>query len=161
MGTSVGTCMGDAGNGNAPSTFALADNPAVIAHLNMLQAIITRLASNSVQCKTWCLAIVSALFGFAGAMKSDAILAAAIIPIAIFGLVDAAYLAREKAYRELFNSLAEKIRNYTYSLSDSFSLKAPSNGKHYVAALKSWSVWPLYVGLVVVYALARTSGLLV
>ena len=31
-----------------------AENPAVIAHLNMLQAVITRLAGNSAQCKTWC-----------------------------------------------------------------------------------------------------------
>ncbi len=153
--------MGDAGYGKTPSTFAPADNPGVMAHLNMLQAVIARLAGNSVQCKTWCLAIVSALFGFAGAMKSDAILAAAIIPIAIFGLVDAAYLAQEKAYRELFNSLADKIRNNTYSLLDSFNLKAPANGGHYIAALKSWSVWPLYFGLVLVYALARMSGLLV
>jgi hypothetical protein len=31
-----------------------------IAHLNHMQAIITRLAGNSLQCKTWCLAIVGA-----------------------------------------------------------------------------------------------------
>ncbi len=152
--------MGGTENGGTPSAFALADKPAVIAHLNMLQAIIARLASNSVQCKTWCLAIVSALFGFAGAMKSDAILAAAIVPIVIFGLVDAAYLAQEKAYRGLFNSLVDGIRNNEYALLDSFNLKAPANSGHYLAALKSWSVWPLYVGLVLVYVLARMSGLL-
>ena len=58
-----------------PSAFYPADNAAVIAHLNYLQAIITRLAGNSAQCKTWCLAIVSALFSFAGAFKNDKIVA--------------------------------------------------------------------------------------
>src|SRR5216683_3919384 len=87
------------------SAFYPADNAAVIAHLNYLQAIITRLAGNSAQCKSWCLAIVSALFGFAGALKNDKIVAYAIIPIVIFCLVDAAYLGREKSYRELYNSV--------------------------------------------------------
>ena len=66
-----------------------AESPAVTAHLNMLQTVITRLAGNSAQCKTWCVTLVSALFGLAGAVKNERIAAAAIIPIAIFGLVDA------------------------------------------------------------------------
>ncbi len=142
------------------SLFYPADNPAVIAHLASLQAIITRLAGNSAQCKTWCLAIVSALFGFAGAMKNDRIVAAAIIPIVIFGLVDAAYLGREKAYRDLYNSLAAMVRNGTYTLADSFNLTTPANGGRFLSALKSWSVWPIYLGLVVAYVLIRAFGLL-
>jgi hypothetical protein len=67
----------------------------------MPYAIIIRFACNSSQCKTWCVAIVSALFGPAGATKSGRIAAAAIIPILVFGFVDAAYLANEKAYRDL------------------------------------------------------------
>jgi hypothetical protein len=78
------------------SAFYPADNASTIAHLNYLQAIITRLAGNSAQCKTWCLAIVSALFGFANATKNDKIVAVAVIPIVIFYLVDAAYLGRER-----------------------------------------------------------------
>jgi hypothetical protein len=142
------------------SEFYPADNPAVIAHINVLQSIITRLASNSAQCKTWCLAIVSALFGFSGAMKNDRIVAAAIIPIVIFCLVDAAYLGREKAYRELYNSAVAKIRDGTYALSDCFDLSPAASGRHFISALGSWSIWPIYLGLVVAYALARTSGLL-
>src|SRR5262245_52554560 len=83
-----------------------ASDTAVIAHLNMMQSIITRLAGNSAQCKTWCLAIVSAIIGLAGATKNGSIVAVAIIPIVILGLVDAAYLATERAYRSLFNSAA-------------------------------------------------------
>jgi hypothetical protein len=147
-------------NEKITSAFYPADNPAIIAHLNSLQAIITRLAGNSAQCKTWCLAIVSTLFALAGATKNDKIVAAAIIPIVIFGLVDAAYLGREKAYRELYNSVSANVRNGTYTLSDCFNLTPRDNGGNFGSALRSWSVWPVYLGLIVAYALVRTSGLL-
>src|SRR5437867_5931753 len=117
------------------SAFFPADNPAVIAHLNYLQAIITRLAGHSAQCKTWCLAIVSALFGFAGALKNDRIVACAIIPIVIFCLVDAAYLAREKRYRELYNSIVKNVRAGTHARANWFDLTPPGGGGHYFKAL--------------------------
>ena len=117
----------------------------------MLQAVITRLAGNSAQCKTWCVTIVSALFGLAGATKSPSIAAVAIIPIAVFGFVDAAYLANEKAYRDLYNAIAGKIRGGTYALADFANLNAPADAGHYVWGLSSWSVWPVYVGLFVAY----------
>ena len=98
------------------SPLAAAESTAATAHLNMLQAIITRLAGNSAQCKTWCVAIVSALFGLAGATKSGRIAVAAIVPILVFGFVDAAYLADERAYRVLYNRIVAKIRDNTYGL---------------------------------------------
>jgi hypothetical protein len=137
-----------------------AEHPAVIAHLNMLQAVITRLAGNSAQCKTWCVALVSALFGLAGATKSGRIAAAAIIPIAVFGFVDAAYLANEKAYRDLYNTIVGKIRDRSYGLADRFNLSAPTDAGHYILAVSSWSIWPVYLGLTIAYALVMLSGLL-
>ncbi len=142
------------------SPLAPAESPAVTAHLNMLQAVITRLAGNSAQCKTWCVTIVSALFGLAGAVRNERIAAAAIIPIAIFGLVDAAYLANEKAYRDLFNSIANKIRGGVYTLADFADLSAPPDTGHYLWGLSSWSVWPVYIGLFVAYLIVLLSGLL-
>src|SRR4051795_3308307 len=82
------------------------NDPAAIEHLKMLQAIITRLAGNSAQCKTWCVTIVSAVVAFAGAMKQERLVALAILPILIFGFLDLAYLANERAYRDLYNSMA-------------------------------------------------------
>src|SRR5215467_10173513 len=109
------------------SPLAPAESTAVTAHLNMLQAIVTRLAGNSAQCKTWCVTIVSALFGLAGATKSGRIAVAAIIPILVFGFVDAAYLANEKAYRDLYNRIVARIRGNTYGLGDFGDLSAPSD----------------------------------
>src|ERR1700749_3735834 len=84
---------------STPSAFFPADNPAAIAHLNQVQAIIARLAGNSLQCKTWCLAIVGALFGLAGASKNPTVALIAIVPVLIFACIDAAYLENERAFR--------------------------------------------------------------
>ena len=152
--------MDDRAPEKAASPLEPANSPAAITHLNMLQAVITRLAGNSAQCKTWCVAIVSALFGLAGATKTGRIAAAAIIPIAVFGFVDAAYLANEKAYRDLYDTIAAKIRNRSYGLADFANLSAPADAGHYLWALASWSVWPVYIGLFVAYLIVLLSGLL-
>jgi hypothetical protein len=151
--------MSDHAVDHLPSPLATAESPAVIAHLTMLQSVVTRLAGNSAQCKTWCVAIVSALFGLAGAIRSERVAAAAIIPIAVFGLVDAAYLANEKAYRDLYNAVAGKIRSGNYGLIDFANLGAPVAAGHYVAALLSWSVWPVYLGLFVAYLIVLLARL--
>ena len=142
------------------SPLAPTESPAVTAHLSMLQVIVTRLAGNSAQCKTWCGVIVGALFVLAGITKSGRIAAAAIIPIVCFGFVDAAYLANERAYRDLYNRVVVRIRNRSYGLADYTDLTAPADAGHYFGALSSWSIWPVYLGLIVAYALALLSGLL-
>jgi hypothetical protein len=125
-----------------------------------LQAIITRLAGNSAQCKSWCLAIVSALFGFAGALKNDRIVACAIIPIVIFCLVDAAYLGREKSYRELYNSIVSNIRAGTYARANSFGLTPADGGGPYFKALSSCNNWPIYLALIAGYGGGWLDGIL-
>jgi hypothetical protein len=135
-------------------------DPAAIEHLRMIQAVITRLAGNSAQCKTWGITIVSAIIAFAGATRNESIVAVAIVPLAIFGFLDAAYLANERAYRGLYNDIAAKIRDGRYALSDRFVLGAPTGGGEYVRALRSWSVWPVYLGLIAAYLIVRLIGLL-
>ncbi len=83
-----------------------------------------------------------------------------IIPIVIFCLVDAAYLGREKSYRQLYNSVVTKIGAGTYARGDCFDLTPPAGTGHYSQALRSWSIWPIYLGLITGYALVRMSGLL-
>src|SRR5579864_2415829 len=57
------------------------DNPAVIEHLKMIQAIITRLAGNSALCKSWCITIVAAIVAYAGTVKQERLVALAVIPL--------------------------------------------------------------------------------
>jgi hypothetical protein len=135
-----------------------ADNPAVIAHINMLQGIINRLAASSGACKTWCLPLVAALLGLAGATHVPAIVTFALVPVVIFGGLDGMYLAQERAYRALYNDVVTAIRGGTYTLANVYEARAPVGFGEFVSALTSWSVYPVYLGLIVVYLVAQFSG---
>lgn len=87
-----------------------------IAHLTMLQGVITRMGANSFTLKA-----LAATFGSAAiaVIASSENLSpfypfAAMIPIIIFWLMDAQYLRLERAYRSLFDHVrkGEKIDPY-------------------------------------------------
>jgi hypothetical protein len=135
-----------------------ADNPAVTTHINLLQGIINRLAGNSSSCKTWCLALVSALLSLSGATHNPAVASAALVPVVIFGFVDTMYLAQEKAYRELYGRIVGNVQGKIYCLGDTFNATANRTLGHFFAALVSWSIWPIYGGLIIAYIVAAQRG---
>lgn len=135
-----------------------ADNPAVTAHITMLQGIITRLAANSASCKTWCLALVGASLSFAAGMHSPALAAFSIVPVLVFAILDSYYLAQERAYRHLYGVIADKIRDGSYARADAFEARAPLQPGAVIGAFASWSILPLYLGLLLAYGAAVWSG---
>jgi hypothetical protein len=135
-----------------------ADNPAAIAHINLLQGIITRLANNSGSCKTWCLTLVGALLSLAGATHVPALITFALVPVVIFGFLDTMYLAQEKAYRNLYKRVMTSIQGQTYALKDAFDAKASVGFNDFLNALRSWSVFPVYLGLIIVYFVSVKQG---
>jgi hypothetical protein len=138
-----------------------ADNPGVIAHINLLQGIINRLANNSAGCKTWCITLVAALLALAGATRAPAIVAFALIPVVVFGFLDSMYLAQERAYRGLYGRIVAAVRNGSYSRENVFDARAPIGGAGRVwSAFWSWAVWPVYLGLIVAYIIAALTGAL-
>jgi hypothetical protein len=140
------------------SLFWPADNPAVTTHLGLLQGIITRLANNSAACKTWCLTLVGALVSLGGATHSLATITFAVVPVLTLGFVDAMYLAQEKAYRDLYTRVVRTIRSRSYQLENAYEAHAPTSAGGFITACASWSVFPLYGGLVVAYSVAYYAG---
>jgi len=140
------------------STLWPADNPGVIAHLNLLQGIINRLANNSASCKTWCLTLVGALVGLAGATHQPGIVQFAALPVIIFGFLDTRYLAHERAYRTLFTDLARLVQAGAYPRSEAFTAEASTDVVDTICAFFSWSVAPVYVVLIAMYFIAFVSG---
>ena len=140
------------------ATLLTADNPAVTAHINLIQGIINRLANNSASCKTWCLTLVGALVSLAGATRAPGIITFALVPVMIFGFMDIMYLANEKAYRDLYNSQVALIRDGTYTRGHLYDAKAPVSITHIGAAFVSWSIWPVYGVLIAAYFVARYAG---
>jgi SLOG cluster3 family len=145
-------------NNSRASQLSPADNPAVVAHVSLLQGIINRLANNSASCKTWCLTLVAALLGLAGATHVPGIVAFALVPVVIFGLLDTMYLAQERAYRGLYDSITNRIRSRSYALDDAYEARAPLRFSGFSSALTSWSVFPVYLGLIITYLVAYLAG---
>jgi len=74
------------------------------AHLEMLQANIARMASNSFHLKGWSVLLVSALFAFAASdgARHDFVWIA-YFPATAFWILDAYFLRQELLFRELYD----------------------------------------------------------
>lgn len=139
------------------------DHPAFLAHMNMLQSIVTRLATSSASCKTWCMALVTALLSLAGSTHAPGLVPLALMPVVVFAFLDVSYLSQERWFRGQFAALAKKAGEGTYGHDDLFAVRTRTFLSSVWGALRacfSWSIWPVYGGLVVAYLWACKVGLL-
>ena len=76
-------------------------------HLEMVQGVISRMARNSVQMKTWTVSLVTAVFVFSGLSDDPHWLVAVggCIPIITFWFMDAKYLQLERCYVKLHDAI--------------------------------------------------------
>lgn len=72
-------------------------------HLQMLQAVITRMAGNSFLIKGWTLTIVAAVFALAIDGKQPSLAVVALLPAVGFWLLDSYYLRQERLFRALYD----------------------------------------------------------
>lgn len=76
-----------------------------IKHLELVQNIVNRMASNSFALKGWAVTLVSGVYALAG-NKMPCFLVAC-VPVVMFWFLDAYYLLQERLYRSLY----EKVQN--------------------------------------------------
>lgn len=74
-------------------------------HMEMIQAIITRMASNSFALKGWAVTLVAALFALASKDANQDYYQIAFIPVLVFWGLDAYYLWQERLFRALYNKV--------------------------------------------------------
>lgn len=136
-------------------------SPSVQIHLQILQSVIQRMASNSTSCKAWCITIVSAILALIADKEKPELAWLAVIPTALFLALDAYYLALEKACRDSYNSFVEKLHGGQARLEDVF-LVAPEGemSLHQLRALASFSVWGFYSSLALLIFLAKYTSCL-
>ena len=73
------------------------------------QNIITRMADNSRNCKTWCLTLVSAIAVWTFRVEQPCLLQFALLPSLMLWFLDAYYLHQERGFRTRYNALVEKL----------------------------------------------------
>ncbi|PSU01298.1 hypothetical protein [Photobacterium iliopiscarium] len=80
--------------------------PNKVKHLEFIQAVITRMNTNSFQIKGWCITIASALLAIYASNKNELFILIAIAPTFIFWLLDSYYLMQERKFRGLYKDIA-------------------------------------------------------
>lgn len=119
---------------------------AKIKHLEMIQAVIGRMAVNSFFIRGWSVALVSALFALAAKDAQRAFVVVSYFPCVIFWCLDAYYLSQERQYRSLY----EKVRNATTT---DFSMNARAAATDYdtwFSSLRSTPVVLLHSAIIAV-----------
>ena len=132
----------------------MSNSPNKLAHLDMIQRVIDRQASNSSNAKGWNVGLVSAIFFLSSASDGDAIAAIALLPSAMFWLLDAYYLHQERAFRSLY----DKVRS-TPEVDIDFSMQTdakPSGVPAFISPSVAWFHGPIF--LASLFAAAITVG---
>ncbi|MDJ0716141.1 MAG: hypothetical protein QNJ54_18255 [Prochloraceae cyanobacterium] len=82
-----------------------------IKHMEFVQAVIARMASNSFQIKGWSVTIVTALFALTGVTTKPIFILIALLPALSFWGLDAYYLRQERLFRKLYKNLQLSFEN--------------------------------------------------
>ncbi|BAY43706.1 hypothetical protein SAMD00079811_12870 [Scytonema sp. HK-05] len=152
--------MSNSGQQSQPSqpSKVTPDSNSVQSYLNILQGIITRMATNSANCKTWCVSLVSAILVVIADKNKPNYAWIALIPIVLFFLLDSYYLGQERNFREIYNNFVKELHSGEVVTDKLFVLKPPK-GMNVVNLLfsssLSFSVYPFYLTLVLTVIIAR------
>lgn len=121
---------------------------AVEAHLTMMQTVISRMATNSATCKSWCITLVSALLVVIMDKGRPEFLPIAVIPAILFLVLDGFYLIQEKLFRNSYEGFLDKLHLHELEEADLFAIKAKGtwHGELW-KAFKSFSIWPFYLAM--------------
>ena len=76
-----------------------------VKHLELIQAVINRLAQNSFSYKGWAITLVAALFALGAKESSPQYLLVALLPTIVFWGLDAYYLRQERLFRKFYDSV--------------------------------------------------------
>ena len=94
-------------------------NDKTIAHMNMIQGVITRLETNCFTLKAMAMTMAAALLAFLGSIENPNWIypTAVCLPVVVFWAMDAQYLRLGRAFRRLFNSVRKHETTAPFSMS--------------------------------------------
>ncbi|WP_373354497.1 hypothetical protein [Pseudoroseicyclus sp. CXY001] len=123
-----------------------------IAHLTMLQGVITRMGANSFTLKALSATFGSAAVAITATADNPSLYyaIAAFVPVLIFWLMDAQYLRYERAYRDLYEHVRKGEEIEAYSL-DAAPFMQDIRSVFRVAL--SWSVSLFYFAILISFGI--------
>jgi len=121
------------------------DLPSVRTHLEMMQGVINRMAANSRSCKFWCVTLVAATLVLVARTGDPMHALIALVPTGLFLVLDAYYLALERAFIKSQNGFVKKLHKGSLKADDVY--KVVPKGMELLAVAKclgSVSIWLFY-----------------
>lgn len=79
-----------------------------LKHLEFIQLVINRMASNSFLLKGWGVTLVAALFALAAKDSDKNYIVVAYFPVIVFWILDAYFLSQERRFRNLYDGVRAK-----------------------------------------------------
>ena len=133
-----------------------AESTSVQTHLKILQDVILRMAENSRACKVWCVTILSAGLILSVRVDRPAYVLVSLVPLLAFLMLDAYYLALERAFRGSYDSFVHKLARGELKTADLYVVKpAGSVTRIFFRSLRSFSICLFYGALVAAVVILR------
>lgn len=130
------------------------ENPAVQFHITMLQRIISRMANNSANCKTWTIMVVTTLLVLIVNQEQYKYIWICAIPIILFYILDCFYLGLERLLIQSQNHFLTQLDQNTINTDDFYKMPVVTNKCSQLIgmfkAMCSFSTTPFYVLISVV-----------
>jgi hypothetical protein len=126
--------------------------PSAGKHIDLIQATVTRMATNSFLLKAWSVTLISAIFALAAKDANKHFAALAFFPAAVFWVLDAHYLSQERLYRALYDHARKSLE----SESDlSMSTESFAGGKNaWMEAVTAKTLLIFYGGILATISIA-------
>jgi hypothetical protein len=115
-----------------------------IAHLEMIQRTIDRMAGESARLKGLAVLATAIIISAAAATESEALALAGLIPIFLFWYMDAQYLSQERWFRELYDNARGSTNPADFLMTPNIGIRQRHGIKQ---TLLGWSTAPFYSAL--------------
>jgi len=140
----------------------LKESSAIQTHINILQNVINRMASNSANSKTWAITIISAIIVLLIDKSKTNVFYIAYIPLIMFFFLDCFYLGLERHFRDLYNKFIINMESEKFDFNVVYKLQGPKKllEKIKCTVLGAWSfsTTPFYAILgILIFVISKIS----
>lgn len=126
----------------------LKESTAIQTHINILQNIINRMASNSANSKTWAITIISAIIVLLIGKSKTNVFYIAYIPLIMFYFLDCFYLGLERHFRNIYNEFINNMESDNFNYKIVYKVQGPKKIikkiKNTICGTWSFSTTPVY-----------------
>jgi hypothetical protein len=131
----------------SPPAGDTAFSDARIKHLEFIQAVVARLATDSFLMKGWALTVAGAVYAFAAGHRDPWVAAIGFMPAFAFWFLDAYFVRKERQFRALYDDVREPGTEIPL-FSMNINACEPLPSQRWTKVILSITLWPFY-GLIV------------